>query len=177
MRLIPHRDHPPFGVTALEAGITGLSDDWVTLRWRIEGAARLLVPPFKGKGRADNLWRTTCFELFVRPDVGSSYCEFNLSPSEQWAAYDFSSYRQGMTERPAGQDPVCTLRQGTGLAIFDAAIPRGALPPRPWHYGLCAVLEEQGGVKSYWALRHPEGPPDFHHGTCFVAPLPAPADR
>ena len=38
-----------------------------------------------GKGRADELWRTTCFELFLRPDGGRGYVELNLSPSERWA--------------------------------------------------------------------------------------------
>jgi hypothetical protein len=35
--------------------------------------------------------------------------------------------------------------------------------------GLSAVLEEQDGTKSYWALAHPPGgKPDFHHPDCFV---------
>ena len=37
-----------------------------------------------------------------------------------------------------------------------------------------AVIEETGGTKSYWALTHPPGKPDFHHPTCFTATLPAP---
>ena len=38
--------------------------------------------------------------------------------------------------------------------------------------GLSAVLEQQDGTKSYWALAHPPGAPDFHHPDCFVARLP-----
>ena len=37
---------------------------------------------------------------------------------------------------------------------------------------LTAVIEEAGGVKSYWALAHPDGPPDFHNRDCFIAHLP-----
>jgi hypothetical protein len=40
--------------------------------------------------------------------------------------------------------------------------------------GLAAVIEEQGGVKSYWALAHPDAKPDFHAPACFAATLPAP---
>lgn len=41
---------------------------------------------------------------------------------------------------------------------------------------LSAVIEETGGHKSYWALAHPPGQPDFHHPTCFAATLPAPSE-
>ncbi len=39
---------------------------------------------------------------------------------------------------------------------------------------LSAVIEETDGTKSYWALAHPPGKPDFHHHTCFAATLPPP---
>ncbi len=34
--------------------------------------------------------------------------------------------------------------------------------------GLSAVIEEVGGHRSYWALAHPSGKPDFHHSNSFV---------
>src|SRR3546814_8478421 len=46
------------------------------------------------------------------------------------------------------------MRKGSDMAIFDAAIPAAGLPPRPWRCGMAAVIEEEGGVKSYWALAH-----------------------
>lgn len=131
------------------------------------------MPTLAGKGRADGLWRTTCFELFVRSD-GAGYAEFNLSPSERWAAYDFAGYREGMTERAMPRDPVCTPRRGQSVLIFDAAIPAAALPALPWLYGLTAVIEEAGGVMSYWAIAHRPDKPDFHDEACFAATLAAP---
>jgi hypothetical protein len=41
----------------------------------------------------------------------------------------------------------------------------------PLHLGLSAVLEETNGHKSYWALAHPPGKPDFHHADCFALEL------
>lgn len=169
-----HPDHPPRAVRRIEARITGCDAHWLSLRWRVEGAGRLVVPALAGKGRADGLWRTSCFELFIRSPGREPYCEFNLSPSERWAAYDFTTYREGMADHPVSRDPTCTLRRGQDLAIFDAAIPRAALPPLPWAYSLTAVIEEEGGQISYWALAHPSGKPDFHHPACFAATLPAP---
>lgn len=52
------------------------------------------------------------------------------------------------------------------IEAFDA---RGA-----WQMNLTAVIEANDGTKSYWALAHPAGPPDFHNPDCFVARVPAP---
>lgn len=150
------------------------ANGWLTLRWKLSGSGRVRFPPLAGNCRADNLWRTTCFELFVVAGQGPGYSEFNLSPSEQWAAYHFTAYRDGMSEHPVTPAPVCTLRQGRNSAIFDAAIPRPALPAWPWHYGLSAVIEEEGGHMSYWALAHPAEKPDFHAPACFTGTLAAP---
>ena len=172
--LIAHRAYPPLEVSSVAARIVSRDANWLRLRWRIEEAGRLIVPAFAGKGRADELWRTTCFELFLMPDGSNGYCEFNLSPSERWAAYDFSDYRDGMTERKAPREPECTMRQGSSFAIFDAAIPAGALPWGGCAAALTCVLEEEGGVKSFWALCHPGDEPDFHDRACFTARLDAP---
>ncbi len=176
--LLPHRARPPLAVRSVEARVLGGEGPWLQLRWRIEGATQLIAPPFAGKGRADGLWRTTCFELFLRPEAGSAYTEFNLSPSERWAAYDFDAPREGMRDRPMPRDPVCTLRRGGSVAIFDAAIPRAALPAEHSAMGLTAVIEEQGEdgstALSYWALAHFGEQPDFHDPACFTATLPAP---
>ena len=51
-------------------------------------------PEATARVRTDELWRTTCFEAFVRTDGG--YVEYNLSPSGAWAAYRFDGYREGM---------------------------------------------------------------------------------
>ena len=173
LELISHPAFPPLAVKRIVASVTAKGDDWLQLRWRIEGAEEVRIPPFAGKRRTDGLWRTTCFELFAMEAEGPHYAEFNFSPSEAFAAYDFDSYREGMRERPLTHAPIQSWRGGrSGLAIMDVAIPRRAVPSGG--IGLSAVVEEKGGTKSYWALAHPPGDPDFHHRTCFAATLAAP---
>jgi hypothetical protein len=174
--LHPHPDHPPLGVSAIEARIIGHDGNWLRVRWRIEGSGGLVIPPFAGRGRADGLWKSTCFELFLRVPGAKAYIELNLSPSERWAAYDFADYRCEMTAHDMPREPECTLRRGSTFAIFDATIPGAGLPGRPWELGISAIIEEEGGVISYWALAHPPGEPDFHHPACFAATL-APPER
>jgi hypothetical protein len=171
-----HPAHPPIAVRSVEARIIGLDATWLRTRWKILGAGRLVVPPFAGRGRADGLWQTTCFEMFLRADEGAGYVELNLSPSERWNVYDFTGRREGMAERPMPREPDCTMRIGTDMAIFDAAIPVTGLPKAPWRYGLAAVIEEQGAHKSYWARAHMSDAPDFHDPACFVDEVAAPSD-
>ena len=172
--LAAHPDHPPAEVSRIEARVIGRDANWLRVRWRVEGSQQLVVPAFAGKGRADELWRTTCFELFLKPLGGEAYCELNLSPSERWNAYDFDGSRDGKRERPLPHEPESTMRQGSTFASFDAALPLGGLPQGDCAVGLCAVIEEAGGALSYWALAHPEGKPDFHAPACFAVALPAP---
>lgn len=170
--LIAHPDFPPASVRQIIARLTP-DGDWLRLRWRIEGAQRLVVQSFAGKGRADGLWQTTCFELFLQLPGEQGYSELNLSPSERWNAYDFTAYRSGMSERAFPREPSCAMRKGDAIAIFDAAVPASALPSPSWRYAMTAVIEEEGGVKSFWALRHPPGQPDFHDAACFIGELAA----
>jgi hypothetical protein len=172
--LLPHPANPPKAVSKVEARIIGHDEHWMTLRWRVEGAKALVLPPFAGKLRADGLWQTTCFELFVKPEGGEAYAEFNFSPSQSWAAYDFNRCREGMADRAMPRAPVCTPRRGQSVLIFDVALPSAALPSLPAAFGLTAVIEEEGAT-SYWAIRHREDRPDFHHASCFAASLAAPS--
>ena len=166
-RLVPHPDFPPRSVRGVEVR-------WVEtgsalhLRYRVDGHDELIVPPFAGRGRADELWRTTCFELYLQPADDTGYVEFNFSPSQRWAAYDFEDYRAGMRERPLAAEPVGELTQGERLLGLDVLLDTTQLPPRPWSIGLSAILEEADGTISYWALAHGAGKPDFHHPEGFA---------
>jgi hypothetical protein len=135
----------------------------------------MLLPPFVGRQRRDGLWQTTCFEMFHLIGDGPAYAEYNFSPSEAWAVYDFNTWREGMAERSMSHDPVITPRAGRDVLIFDVALPMHDLRPLPGAMSLTAVIEEVGGAKSYWALAHGDpAKPDFHHPACFAASLRPP---
>jgi len=117
-------------------------------------------------GRADALWKNTCFEAFVT--TGEGYWEFNLSPSGQWASYRFDNYREGM--RPA--DEVCVVEGLDGGRDYVALEGRIELPIAGGKLALSAVIETIDGAKTYWALAHPSDKPDFHHPDSFILDLP-----
>ncbi len=165
--LIPHPDFRPSAVTAVDVEVERDYRTW-SLTFTVIGVEALALPEPAEPLRTDGLWQTTCFELFVMPAGGNDYYEFNLSPSTQWAAYAFDGYREGMRDWPL-PTPVIE-RNADGLkATLDLA----ALPGGEWWIGLSAIIVEAGGIKSYWALAHPPGKPDFHHKDGFALQVPA----
>ena len=146
--LTPQPAAPPLAVTGLH--VTGtLCRGPSELTYRILGGPVRMAPPGEPL-RTDELWRTTCFELFIQPEGGEGYFEFNFAPSGQWAAYRFDGYRSGMADLPL--DPPRIEVAGEGVRI---AMDLSALPSAPWRVGITAVIEEGDGTKSFWALAHP----------------------
>ena len=120
-------------------------------------------------GRRDELWRTTCFESFVRGEDEAAYREYNFAPSGHWAAYDFTGRREGMAEAPLANPPYIRLEDN--LVWWGLGATFALEAGRKWALGLAAVIEEADGTKSYWALAHGGPEPDFHDPACFTARL------
>ena len=139
---------------------------------------QLCLPPLAAPVRADALWRRTCFEAFISPGGGDGYFEFNVSPSGQWAAYAFKAYRLGMRNAEVPEPPRIESETGAEAFKLTARVSLAARPrladARFWRLGLSAILEHPSGGKSYWALAHPAGKPDFHHPDSFTLELSAP---
>ena len=166
MLLVAHPQFPPSAVRSIESEVWRDGQRW-HFRYLVEGASEVVVSDPAERARANNLWETTCFEAFVAGG-GRSYREFNFAPSGQWAAYEFTAPRDGMTDADAEVE--VWLEGGETWIAIEAAVLADLAPGAS--LGLSAVIEEQGGAKSYWALAHPPGAPDFHHPDCFVAQLP-----
>jgi len=165
--LTPHPDFPVDSAINVEVV---RSIGLLALRYTLKGAvADLAIPPSAAPGRTDELWKHTCFEAFIQPTPGDGYLEFNFAPSTQWAAYAFTGYRQGMS--PADIPPPTIQTRATDTTLELAVTLRG-LPPGPCRLALTAVIETISGAKSYWALAHPPGKPDFHHIAGFAYHLP-----
>ncbi|QIL02707.1 DOMON-like domain-containing protein [Sphingomonas sinipercae] len=132
-------------------------------------AERFLLPHSAEPSRRDGLWQTTCFEAFLQQPGSDAYREWNFAPSGDWAAYDFTGYREGMSEADIGAAPYIRLEDNFTWFALGATIATDA--GAQWQLGLSAVLEEKDGTKSYWALAQPKEKPDFHHPDCFTAKL------
>ena len=164
--LIPHPTCSPAGLTLeVEARRAGRV---LSLEYVVAGPVEMVRwPQAAARARTDELWRTTCFEAFVRTADG--YVEYNLSPSGAWAAYRFDGYREGM-RRLEITAPFIVTRMAPGRfgLTVDVDLPEDATDA----VGLTAVVEGVGGAIAYWALAHPSDKPDFHHSDSFALELP-----
>jgi hypothetical protein len=141
------------------------------LLYRVTGdVAALRLPPVTASVRADDLWQHSCFEAFIRPGEGEAYHEFNFAPSTEWAAYSFAGYRDGRTDAPI-VPPEIEVGTADGF-VLRASLTLPNLEGAAWYLNVTAVIEQKDGTKSYWALAHPPGDPDFHNGDCFALALP-----
>jgi hypothetical protein len=163
-------------VQEVKVHLRRLQDGTLAFTYMLKGdLARLQIPPSRPSARIDGLWRHTCFEAFISASGNSAYQEFNFSPSGEWAVYHFRGYRDSLPLEEGEMAPqIVTRRVENGLE-FDARIRlKPLLTIQSLRLGLSAVIEDDTGTLSYWALKHPPGKPDFHHPEAFaleVAPL------
>ena len=170
--LRPHPDSPGLAAARVEVAVTRPRADRLVLSYMVTGQlSDIRLAPAMPAARADGLWQHTCFEAFVRAASGPAYYEFNFAPSTEWAAYRFNSYRSGMAAAEIGA-PAIEVRSGLDSYTLQASLELDRLPDlsreASWRLGLSALIEDISGGKSYWALAHPPGKPDFHHADCFA---------
>jgi hypothetical protein len=150
-------------IRAVTASITA-TPQGCEAEFRLDGPIPAIVlPPHATPARRDNLWKTTCFEIFWQPLGGTYYREFNLSPSGQWAAYDFDSFREGMRDAPVDAIAIACAHDDAGL-VLKASI--AAELPDPAQVALNAIVEHPDGGMQFWALAFAPGKPEFHSEAC-----------
>src|SRR5580693_3639984 len=111
--LTAHPSTPNHDVRSLEVRLRAQEPDFLLFQYLlVADMARVRVPPPGAGGRAEALWKHTCFEAFIAPADAPGYHEFNFSPSLDWAIYRFSAYREGMSRSEIGGAPEISIRRG-----------------------------------------------------------------
>jgi hypothetical protein len=182
--------HPSIGITPVRAITASLrvqdgsregDTQSLVATWRLEAELDALRIPARVRPcTADDLWRHTCFELFVRRGRETAYREVNVSPSSAWALYAFEGYRAGMQPvEPLRAVPSIELHYDSRVLALTAHLPFDLIAERDatgrrsrddeLRLNVAAVIEDRHGTLSYWALTHPDPlRPDFHHPDGFV---------
>jgi hypothetical protein len=171
--LTAHLSTPSDAVRSLGVQVRADEPGILVFQYSLEADMSRVRFPHSGPGRrADTLWKHTCFEAFVAPAEESGYYEFNFSPSLDWAIYRFSAYRNGMSPAEVGRVPEISVRRREDGLDLQSAVTLSEIADlrdaRHLRIALAAVIEDQNGRLSYWALRHPPGKPDFHHPNGFA---------
>ena len=157
-----HPDSPDQGVERVRFGYDFSPQNW-RLVYEVFGQLDALeLPPEHGLRHGRDLWKSTCFELFIAR-ASHGYRELNMAPSGAWAGFDFDGYRsqpRGLETSPLAsfQSSRTPARYRADFVLSDVAVPDMAA-----HVGPSVVLKDAQGRLSYWASMHPPGKPDFHH--------------
>lgn len=160
---------------ALAASAARDGEAGLRFRYVLEGDIDTVrIPALSVARPTDELWKHTCFEAFIASH-GEEYRELNFSPSTEWAAYSFASYRKGMAPVALASSPrIEVTRSGTQL-IVEVRVASAGLLPESWcapgarlRISLTAVIEDANGRIAYWALKHAPDKPDFHHAAGFI---------
>lgn len=176
VELIRHAATPCDPIRRIGVAVArGAPQNVLRLAYRFEGeVGRLLLPSAAVPQRADGLWQHGCFEAFLRADGSDAYFEFNFSPSGAWAAYRFSGRRTGR-ESPELTAPQTEVRRGPDWLVMNIQLSLDELPELALaaaiSAGLAAVIEDDHGGLSYWALAHGAAQPDFHDPATFTLRL------
>ncbi len=140
--------------------------------------SELVLPeqkPAETVKRRDELWRHSCFELFIKEVSQESerYLECNFSPSGDWNVYELSGYRQGIRELEGVRRPTIESRHAEHSFSLDVDLDcRGFMShSQQLNVGVSCVIEDVKGNLSYWALSHPGQRPDFHDVRSFEVRL------
>jgi hypothetical protein len=129
--------------------------------------------------RKDELWKTTCFELFFGVPGSESYWEINLSCEGFWNAFAFDQYRtRKKEEERIFLSEFQTHFPEDGFEL-SATLDLSQIQPQLQQDGFdldrgnleasaTAVIEDRSGELSYCALKHAGAQPDFHLRDSFV---------
>lgn len=123
--------------------------------------------------RKDNLWQSTCFEVFTAATMEPDYWEYNIAPSHNWNVYHFDAYREGQTLDPlVGAIKIKTQYANKNLNTITASLPLSPrLAGKEISLGISCILQDINNNLNYYALVHPAHKPDFHDKRGFVIRL------
>jgi hypothetical protein len=172
--LICHAQSDSGGVVDIGVTFTRAASGEIIVAYRVSGEVSALeIPVQSNSDRMDELWKSTCFELFIGNFEDDGYLEFNFSPSRQWAAYKFASYRSDMVDLDTEAPIIRVAHAADMLTLIATIMLPDAWQGRSLRAGISAVIATKSGNISYWAAAHPTGKPDFHHKDCFAVQLEA----
>lgn len=169
-----------FQAKTQEETVTGVLSEHqhtLSLTFKVNQAHHYRLPPQLGPGeRKKELWKASCFEVFIRPHNSESYIEFNLSPEGHWNVFEFDGLRS-----PSGVENLKEVQLQTPPMLATTGVP---VADKPWRLdsqidlkglpekylaagnrmiGISAVLISTQGHARYFALNHPHQKADFHH--------------
>lgn len=122
---------------------------------------------FEGRSlqRKDELWKMTCFEMFLNPVDQKQYYEFNFSLEGAWNCYHFAGYR--FPQPPQASNDFEIEKMLWKPNQFEVVL-KNKSNFRQFNVGLTVVIKNKKNQTTYFALKHESAKPDFHLASGFA---------
>ena len=140
----------------------------LTLTFTVKGSLEnYIFPKEQLIKRANELWKASCFELFLENSKSEGYYELNFSASLAWNFYYLEYYRAKVQEVELTTEPTIQIREnknsygielileGYDFEIFDSC-------------NLTAILLTEKDKRTFWSIQPMEDIPDFHNRCYFI---------
>lgn len=137
----------------------------INFKWRDSGN-EILFSAVPENGRHHELWKQTCFEVFLRLKNQKRYFEINLSTTKAWNIYEFQNYRD--PQPPVEYKNVKKVEINLLENELTANILLSHIDLSQIEVALCAVLLLKDGRTTYWSTVHADVKPNFHHADSFT---------
>lgn len=118
------------------------------------------------------LWEKTCFEFFIKNQIGQYY-EFNFSPKFEWNVFYFDKKGDILKELSTPIIPTLDILDSKEKLHLIAKIPITLFEKKfiddlkTLQFGISAVIKNNNQL-DYWALTHKDIRPNFHHFESFI---------
>jgi hypothetical protein len=146
-----------------------LTSNKLSITFNIIGKLDKYIFPKKLKlKRADELWKATCFELFLAND-DEVYYELNFSPSLEWNFYVLDTYRTEPKELEFKEEPHIGFSHKNNEFNIVFELEANAINFKNFkYYNLATILLSKERRRTFWSVKHLNTQPDFHAKNSFL---------
>jgi hypothetical protein len=174
-QLIPFEPLPQGFHLKVEGHISRPNPETLQIHYQLTGNLDAIRLPQRANPpvRRDELWTTTCLELFIGRKGLPAYWELNLSPNGDWNIYKLTDYRNNLTPELEFQDLASVVHHAAEHFELHLVcpLPTDLKRSSKLEVAICAVIQPKQGPISYWALNHGGTEADFHRRDDFVLSL------
>jgi len=136
----------------------------IKLKFKVKGKVNnYIFPKLSTQQRANNLWKSTCCELFFAHDGEKRYREINISPSAQWNIYQLKEYRGLLEEEKNLSEPtIKTVQEEDCYQLSFQYHLDEEIVEKNLIFNLAVVLLNVDEVRSFYTINRTTKAVDFH---------------
>ena len=114
--------------------------------------------------RKDELWKSTCFELFIANSPSEEYYEINISPFGEWNIYHLNAYKVGFKEFREVSKPIIKMTKENYKyrLSFEIEFNQRIFNNEGLSFNLATIILDKNNLRHFYSIC-PRKTADFHN--------------